>query len=81
MTFEEVVEEMRVLAGTDAWSFEYEAASYYPQVQIHGYISRPGVGHAQPHNTYQRAIDNMKMKINNPGEIDDPAPVEKEEAA
>ena len=76
MTFEEAVAEMKVLAGEDAWSFQYEVASYFPQPQIHGYIARPGVNHAQAHNTYQGAIDNMKTKINALTEADDPAPKE-----
>ena len=78
MTFTEAIEEMKALAGSDAWSFEYQVASYLPQTEIHGYIDRIGVHHAQPHNTYQGAIDNMKTKINNPAEVDDPAPEEKE---
>jgi hypothetical protein len=62
MKFNEAVEEMKVLAGMRAWAFEYEVASYLPNTEIHGYIA--GIGHGEPHNTYQGAIDNMKSKIN-----------------
>ena len=78
MTFNEAVGELRVLAGGDDWAFHYEVASYFSRAHIHGYIARPGVNHAESHNTYQGAIDNMKMKINNPAEVDDPAPEEGE---
>lgn len=79
MTFDEAVAEMKSLAGEDDWSFEYNVASYLPRAEIHGYIARLGVGHAQAHNTYQGAIDNMRAKANNPAATDDPAPAEKEE--
>lgn len=78
MTFEQAVEEMKVLAGDDAWAFQYEVASYLPQAEIHGYIAR--FGHAAPHNTYQGAIDNMRAKINTMALIDDQAPIEMEAA-
>lgn len=81
MTFEEAINEMKELAGSDNWAFQYEVASYLPRAAIHGYIARTGVNHGEAHNTYQGAIDNMKAKINAPAEIDDPAPEEKEEAA
>jgi hypothetical protein len=74
MTFQEAVEELKVLAGNNDWAFQYQVASYLREANIVAYINRVGVGHAEPHNTYQGAIDNMKMKINNPAEIDDPAP-------
>ena len=74
MTFNEAVEELKVLAGKDVWAFQYEVASYLPNVQIHAYIDRPFVGHAAPHNTYAGAIANIKVKINTAAEISDPAP-------
>lgn len=80
MTFNEAVEEMKALARDNVWSLQYEVASYFDNPQIHGYIA--GVGHAQPHNTYQGAIDNMKARINQAAEVSDPAPTdEKEEKA
>jgi hypothetical protein len=78
MTFEQAVEEMKVLAGDDDWSFQYKVASYLPQTEIHGYIAR--FGHAAPHNTYQGAIDNMRATINTMAPIDDQAPNEMEVA-
>jgi hypothetical protein len=74
MTFEESIAEMKVLAGNNDWSFQYQVASYLQEANIVAYINRIGVGHAKPHNTYQGAIDNMKAKINAQAEIDDPAP-------
>jgi hypothetical protein len=78
MTFDDAVEQMKSLAGEDHWSFQYEVASYMDGAQIHGYISRLGVGHAEPHNTYQGAIENMKAKINERAKISDRPPEERE---
>jgi hypothetical protein len=63
MTFNEAVEEMKKLAGSNAWSFHYVVASYFDGVQIHGYIQRDGSSHAEPANTYRGAIDNVKFMI------------------
>ena len=58
MTFEEAVKELKALACNNAWSLQYEQASYYQTIQIHAYIA--DVGHAPPATTYLGAINSMK---------------------
>ena len=73
MTFQDAVEEMKVLAGRRTWAFEYEVNSYSKGVQIHGYIESDKLrrlGHAKVANTYAEAIRNVKMMLD-PMPIDD----------
>ena len=79
MTFQEAIEEMKVLAGGRDWAFKYEVTSWDSAPKINGYISEKGINHADCSNTYQGAINNMKRLVKEGTQKmvwskDDPAP-------
>jgi hypothetical protein len=81
MTFDEAYEELRKLAGDNAFALSYERASYFQDgIEIRTYIA--GRGHAPTAVTYAGAITNMLAFL---GEADpsipDPAPNDKGETS
>ncbi len=62
MTYQEAVEEMKVLAAGKDWALTHETASYIPIPQIHGYIAGGG-GHAETAITYSAAINKVKKML------------------
>ncbi len=72
MTFNEAVEEMKVLAGGGVWALNYEVSSYYDGPRITGYIGNHKRGHADTSETYKGAIENVRKMLS--PQIGDPAP-------
>jgi hypothetical protein len=66
MTFNEAVEEMKVLAGERPWALTYEATSWWDgKAKIVAYIQdRPHIGtQSEASITYREAIDSLKVKL------------------
>jgi len=61
MTFNEALEELKVLAKERPCCLTYEMSSYFEGIRIQGYIE--DLGYAPAANTYTKAIENVKNML------------------
>jgi len=67
MTFNEACDVMKKIAKNDAWSFQYEKASFINGCKIQGYIRRYGL--AESAHTYEDAINNVLHMVEKNNEL------------